>query len=111
MRLANLTMLAALAMLAAATGCSSKACGGVASCYGDKLAQCQNIPGLHGDARVHPESHPRLGLRGGAHAGRLPVRCPVLPLYLGERQVQRSLQCGDGYDDLPEHPSVPLVGL
>ena len=38
-------MLAALAMLAAATGCSSKACGGVASCYGDKPAQCQNIPG------------------------------------------------------------------
>jgi len=44
-RLALMMRLTALAILAAAPGCNSNVCAGVATCYGDQLSQCQNVPG------------------------------------------------------------------
>jgi hypothetical protein len=36
---------AVLVGLAAALGCSSNVCVGVATCYGDQASQCQDVPG------------------------------------------------------------------
>ena len=45
-RLYHLAMkLAALVLVAAALGCSSKICAGIATCFGDQASQCQKIPG------------------------------------------------------------------
>jgi hypothetical protein len=41
----DLMRLAALAIVAAALGCSSKMCAGVGTCYRDQPSQCQKIPG------------------------------------------------------------------
>jgi hypothetical protein len=57
----ELTMrLAALAVLAAALGCSSKMCAGVGTCYGDQASQCQKIPGCAATAGC--VVNPTLGL-------------------------------------------------
>jgi hypothetical protein len=44
-RLALTVRVAALAVLAATLGCNSNICAGVATCYGDRQSQCQNVPG------------------------------------------------------------------
>lgn len=68
-------------------------------------------PRLRSDARVRGKSHPWLGLRSGGHGTNLSLRCPGGDLYVGQRNVQRSLQRCNRHGDLPGHARVQLVGL
>lgn len=70
--------LALLALVAAAAlGCSSKSCGGIATCYGDQPAQCQKIPGC--TATPGCVVSPALGLDCAAELTEATCLANVLP--------------------------------